>query len=75
MERISRVWAAVVAGFLATVLVPATAWAEESGVADVVRKKKGVSFGGFGLFGTVSCLVVVAIIVIAVVLVMRSRKK
>ncbi|WP_155372484.1 hypothetical protein [Catellatospora vulcania] len=75
MERISRVWAAVVAGFLATVLVPATAWAEESGVADVLRKKKGVSFGFGGIFGLICCLVVIAIIVGAVFLVMRSRKK
>ncbi|MFD0596729.1 hypothetical protein ACFQZ4_34520 [Catellatospora coxensis] len=74
MERISRVWAALVAGFLASVLVPAVAWAEESGVADVVRKKKGVSFGGFGLFGAICCLVVVAIIVIAVVMVMKRKR-
>ncbi|MFC7243758.1 hypothetical protein ACFQO7_14890 [Catellatospora aurea] len=74
MERISRVWAALVAGFLASVLVPAVAWAEESGVADVVRKKKGIGFGGFGLFGAICCLVVVAIIVIAVVMVMKRKK-
>ncbi|MEV0454930.1 hypothetical protein [Catellatospora methionotrophica] len=74
MERISRVWAAVVTGFLATVLIPATAWAEESGVADIVRKKKS-SFGFGGIIPIVCCLVVVAIIVVAVVLVMRSRKK
>ncbi len=63
------------AGFLATVLVPAAAWAEESGVADVVRKKKGISLGFGGVFGLICCLVVVAIIVGAVFLVMRSRKK
>lgn len=74
MERISRVWAALVAGFLASVLVPAVAWAEESGVADVVRKKKGISFGGFGLFSVICCLVVVAIIVIAVVMVMKRKR-
>ena len=74
MERISRVWAAVVTGFLATVLVPATAWAEETGVADIVRKKKS-SFGFGSVFGLLCCLVVVAIIVGVVFLVMRSRKK
>lgn len=73
MERISRVWAAVVAGFLASVLVPAVAWAEESGVADVLRKKKGIS--GFGLVPVLCCLVVVAIIVVAVFLVMRNKKR
>ncbi|MEU7825460.1 hypothetical protein [Catellatospora sp. NPDC049133] len=74
MERISRVWAALVAGFLASVLVPAVAWAEESGVADVVRKKKGISFGFGGIFGLICCLVVIAIIVGVVFLVIRRKK-
>ncbi|MEV4413806.1 hypothetical protein [Catellatospora sp. NPDC049609] len=74
MDRISRLWAAVVTGFLATVLVPATAWAEETGVADLVRKKKGI--GGFGgIVGLLCCVAVVVIVVVVALVVMRSRKK
>lgn len=75
MERISRVWAAVVTGFLATVLIPATAWAEETGVADVLKKKKGFGLGFGSIIGILCCLVVVAAIVGGVFLVMRNRKK
>ncbi|MDI1462163.1 hypothetical protein QEZ54_14430 [Catellatospora sp. KI3] len=73
MERMSRLWAAVVAGFLSTMLVPAVAWAEESGVAELARKKRGIGsiFGGATL---ICCLVVVAVIVIGVVLVVRRKK-
>ncbi len=73
MDRISRLWAAVVTGFLATVLVPATAWAEESGVADLVRKKKGIGFSG--LFGALCCIAVIVVIVLVALFVMKSRKK
>jgi hypothetical protein len=73
MDRISRLWAAVVTGFLATVLVPATAWAEETGVADLVRKRRGIS--GFGLFGALCCIAFIVIVVVVAMLVMRSRKK
>ncbi|MBV1851827.1 hypothetical protein [Catellatospora tritici] len=73
MERISRLWAAVVAGFLSTMLVPAVAWAEESGVAELARKRRGI--GGFiGGAGLLCCLVVVAAIVLVVVLVARRKK-
>lgn len=74
MDRISRLWAAVVTGLLATVLVPATAWAEETGVADLVRKKKGI--GGIGgLFGALCCIAVIVVIVVVALFVMKSRKK
>ncbi|GHJ49350.1 hypothetical protein Cs7R123_66920 [Catellatospora sp. TT07R-123] len=71
MERISRLWAAAVAGLLSTMLVPAVAWAEESGVAEEFKKRRG----GFGFFGggALCCLVVVALIVVGVVLVMKRR--
>lgn len=73
MERISRLWAAVLTGFLATLLIPAAAWAEDTGIADEFRKRKGLGF--FGIAPLLCCLVVVAVIVLVVFLVMRSRKK
>jgi nitrate reductase gamma subunit len=73
MERISRLWAAVLTGFMATLLIPAAAWAEDAGIADEFRKRKGIGFGS--IFGLLCCLVVVAVIVVVVFLVMRSRKK
>ena len=64
---------AAVAAMIVTVLAPAAAWAETSGAADLVRKRK--SSMGFGtIFGGLCCLVVVGIIVVVVVLVLRKQK-
>jgi hypothetical protein len=72
MTRISALWAAIVTGFLSTFVIPAAAWAEQSGVADQLRKSRGI---GFGTIGLVCCLVVVAGVVLIVMMIMKSRKR
>lgn len=69
----SRIWTAIVTGVLATLIVPAAAWAEESGVADELRRRPRI--GGFGLIGALCCLVVVGGIVLVVILVSRNRRR
>ncbi|GIH07529.1 hypothetical protein Rhe02_55960 [Rhizocola hellebori] len=73
MTRISGLWAAIVTGFLGTFVIPAAAWAEQSGVADELRKRPKVGFGS--AIGLVCCLVVVAVVVLVVFLIMKSRKR
>ena len=73
MTRISALWAAIVTGFLTAFVLPAAAWAEQSGVAGELAKRPKVGFGS--LLGLVCCLVVVAVIVGVVLLIMRSRKR
>ena len=74
MTRISGLWAAIVTGFLSTLVSPAAAWAEQSGVADELRRRPSrIGFGG--AFGLICCLVVVAVVVGVVLLIMRSRKR
>ena len=72
MTRISGLWAAIVTGFLSTLVIPAAAWADQSGVADQLRKSRGFGFAGFGL---VCCLVVVAVVVLIVVMITKSRRR
>jgi hypothetical protein len=72
----TRNWAAIVAavttGFLSIFVIPAAAWAEQSGVADVLQRRPRVGF--FGFAGVLCCLVIVAGIVAAVVLISRRRR-
>lgn len=73
MSLMSRIWAAIVTGFLGTLVIPAAAWAHESGVAEELRRRPKLGF--FGGLGALCCLVVVAGIVLVVFLVMRNRKR
>ena len=73
MTRISGLWAAIVTGFLSTFVVPAAAWAEQSGAADQLRRGRGVGIGS--AIGLVCCLVVVAGVVLVVFMIMKSRKR
>jgi hypothetical protein len=73
MTRLSTLWAAIVAGLLSTFVIPATAWAAESGVADLAAKRPKI--GGFGIFGALCCLVVVGVIVLVVFLIMKNKKR
>ncbi len=68
----SRIWAAIVTGILATLVLPAAAWAEQTGVADTLRR--GPRIGGFGVLGGLCCLIVVAGIVLFVVMMARRRR-
>lgn len=62
------------AAIVVTMLAPAAAWAESTGVAEALRRRpRGFGFGGF--FGGLCCLVVVGIIVVIVLLVMRNRNR
>lgn len=73
MTRLWAAIAAVITGLLATVVIPAIAWAEETGVAEMVQRRRP-RFGFFGGAGLLCCLVVVAGIVLAVVLISRRRR-
>jgi hypothetical protein len=72
----TRIWAAIVAAvttaFLSTFAIPAAAWAEQSGVAEVLRRRPRVGF--FGFAGVLCCLLVVAGIVAVVFLISRRRR-
>ena len=70
----SRIWTVLVTGVLGTLLLPAVAWAEETGVAEELRKRRGIG-GLFGGLGLVCCLGVVAAIVLVVFLVNRNRNR
>ncbi|HCT79352.1 MAG TPA: hypothetical protein DGG94_01155 [Micromonosporaceae bacterium] len=72
MTRIASLWAAIVTGLLSTFVIPAAAWAEQSGVADELRRRPRI--GGFGVFGALCCLVVVGVIVLVVVLMMKRKR-
>jgi len=71
----TRIWAAVVAAvttaLLSTFAIPAAAWAEQSGVADELRRVPRI---GFGFAGVLCCLVVVGGIVAVIVLISRRRR-
>jgi hypothetical protein len=69
-----RIWAAITAGFLSTLLLPATAFAEQSGIAEEMRRRPGFFGGIFSFFGLLCCLVVVGGIVLIVYLVTRNRR-
>jgi hypothetical protein len=74
-RRVRHIWAAVAVGFLSTLVIPAAAWAEQSGVADVLRRKpsKGIGFGG--ILGLLCCVVVVGGIALVVYLVIKNQRK
>lgn len=82
MAHLVKWWsraAAVVTGAVLALVVPAHAWAASNGVADLAveaarRKSRGGLFG-FGVFGLLCCLFVVAGVVLAIVLISRSRKR
>ena len=63
--------AAVTTGFLSTFVIPAAAWAEQSGVAEQLRRGPRI---GFGFAGVLCCLIVVGGILAAVVLISRRRR-
>jgi hypothetical protein len=69
----SRIWAAIVTGFLATFVLPAAAWAEQTGVADTLRR--GPRISPFALIGGVCCLVVVVGVVLLVVMLSRRGRR
>lgn len=69
MNRITRLWASLVAGMLAVLTLPGVAWADE---ADVLRRGRGSFLGACSAF---CCLVVVGGIVLAIVLITRSRNR
>lgn len=73
MTRIWAAIAAVITGFLSTVVIPAVAWAEETGVAEVIQRRRP-RFSFFGGAGVLCCLVIVAGIVFAVVMISRRRR-
>lgn len=67
MNRITRLWATLVAGVLTALTLPGIAWADE---ADVLRRGRGIGF--FGACSAFCCLFVVGGIVLAIVLI-RNR--
>ncbi|HEX6682625.1 MAG TPA: hypothetical protein VF062_07515 [Candidatus Limnocylindrales bacterium] len=69
---VARIWAAVITGILSTFVIPAVAWAEESGVAEELRRRPRIG-GFFGVIGALCCLVVVVGIVLAVLMIARRR--
>ena len=71
MNRISRLWAALVTGFLAAFVIPAAAWAAENDLAR--RSPRGI--GGFGIFGLLCCLVVAGVIGVVIYLIIQNQKK
>jgi hypothetical protein len=72
-RRVRHIWAAVVVGFLSTLVIPAAAWADEAGVSDVLKRKS--SFGLSGVFGLLCCLLVVGVIGLVVWLVIKNQRK
>jgi uncharacterized membrane protein len=74
-RRVRHLWAAALVGLLSTVVIPATAWADQTGVSDVLKRRPKSSVGFGGVFGLLCCLVIVGAIVLVVFLVMRNRRK
>ena len=70
MNRITRLWASLVAGMFAVLTLPGVAWADDT---EVLRRGRGVSF--FGACSAFCCLFVVGGVVLAVVLMTRSRQR
>ncbi|MET7705351.1 hypothetical protein [Micromonospora sp. NPDC005189] len=68
--RLSAVFGAVVLA----VFVPVAAWASTGTGELVVEAARRRSRGGFGVFGLLCCLVVVAVIVYLVLRLTRSRR-
>jgi len=80
LARWSRRFAVVTTMLVATVLMPAMAWASTSPTALAVgevlaaRRRSRSGFSVFGLFGGLCCLVVVGGIVLGVLLVARRKR-
>jgi hypothetical protein len=72
-RRVRHIWAAAVAGLLTTFVLPAAAWADQSGVADLAKRRS--SFGGGSIFGLLCCLVVLGVIGLVVYLVIKNQRK
>jgi len=68
MNRITRLWTALAAAFLAVFALPGLAFADSDSGAQVLRR------GFSGLCSVFCCVVVVAIIVGAIVFISRRRK-
>ena len=80
MSSAVKLWSRLTAagtGAVLTLVVPVHAWAASNGVADVaveaVKYRRRRS--GFGLFGALCCLLVVAVIVLVIYLISRNRKR
>jgi hypothetical protein len=71
MNRITRLWATLIAGMLTALTLPGVAWADDAGVADVLRRGRGTGF--FGACSAFCCLFVVGGVVLAIVLITRNR--
>lgn len=70
MNRITRLWATLIAGMLTALTLPGAAWADDAGVAEVLRRGRGSFYGACTAF---CCLFVVGGIVLAIVLITRGR--
>lgn len=70
MNRITRLWASLVAGMFAVLTLPGIAWADDT---EVLRRGRGGSF--LWACSAFCCLFVVGGIVLAVVLISRSRNR
>ncbi|MEV6970113.1 hypothetical protein AB0M47_33895 [Hamadaea sp. NPDC051192] len=70
MNRITRLWAALVVGLFTVLALPGAAFAAED---EYLRRRPG----GFGFWGcsAVCCIVVVGGIVAAIFLITRNRRK
>lgn len=68
MNRITSLWATLVAGVLTALTLPGAAWAQD---ADVLRRGRGIGF--FGACSAFCCLFVVGGVVLAIVLITRRR--
>jgi hypothetical protein len=71
MNRITRLWTALLASLFAVLTLPGVAWAADE---DVLRRRPG---GGIGFWGcsAICCLVVVGGIVAAIYLITRNRRR
>lgn len=79
MSTVTRWWiraGATLSAMLATVLVPAAAWAHGTPGAMVIeaarRRPRGAGFGAFLLL---CCLVVVGLVILLVLLISRRRRR
>ncbi|MEV0897755.1 hypothetical protein [Actinoplanes sp. NPDC049802] len=72
---IKRWFTAALAGVLATLLVPAAAWASTGTGELMIEAARRSRRGGFGFFGILCCLAVVGVIVVVVFLISRNRKR
>ncbi|MFC7527799.1 hypothetical protein [Actinoplanes sp. GCM10030250] len=68
---------AALTGAVLTLVIPAHAWAAGNGVGEIAveaarRRSRGM---GFGVFGLLCCVGVIAIVVLAIVLISRNRKR